>query len=62
MANCVIPDYIATLPFDPSDLDGFYVDTTNYHTGYTVIRNASTGRITVAAPSAELGETISITR
>ena len=62
MADCVIPDYIATLPYDPSDLDAFYTSTSSYHTGYTVQRDSSTGRITVAAPSAELGETISITR
>jgi hypothetical protein len=64
IAPCIIPTYIATLPFDPNGASqGFgYVDTTNYNTGYTVQRDATTGRVTVAAPQAELGVTISITR
>ncbi len=59
---CIIPTYIATLPFDPSTPGAGYVDTTNYNTQYTVVRDAVTGRITAAAPSAELGVAISITR
>ena len=61
---CIVPTYIAALSFDPkgTGCTGSYVDTTNYDACYNVVRDATTGRITVSAPSAELGETISVTR
>ena len=62
IAPCIIPTYISTLPFDPSDADAYFTDTTDYNTGYNIIRNATTGRITVNAPSAELSETITVSR
>ena len=64
MAPCVVPTYISTMPFDPNGAaSGYgYVDTTNYNTGYTVVRNASTLRVTVAAPGQEIGASISIER
>ena len=64
MADCIIPTYIATLPFDPNGAsEGYgYVDATNYNTGYTIQRDATTGRVTVAAPEQEIGAVISITR
>ena len=62
IAPCIVPTYIATLPYDPSDPNARYNSIADYNTGYTVGRSSSTLRVTVAAPSAELGVAISITR
>lgn len=62
IAPCVVPTYITQLPFDPSAAGAHYTTTTDYDTGYNVQRDASTGRITVSAPSAELSQTISVSR
>ncbi len=62
IAPCVVPTYISIMPFDPSDVAAFYTSTSSYDTGYNILRDSSTGRITVSAPSAELGETISVSR
>lgn len=51
---CIVPTYVSTMVMDPST--GSAGDT-----GYTIIQNAN-GRITVAAPDAELSESISVTR
>ncbi|HXF44328.1 MAG TPA: type II secretion system protein [Candidatus Paceibacterota bacterium] len=59
---CLVPTYISIMPFDPSDAAAYYTDNTNYDTGYNVSRDATTGRITVTAPSAELSESISVSR
>ncbi|MBP9701479.1 MAG: type II secretion system protein [Candidatus Pacebacteria bacterium] len=47
--DCLVPTYISALPIDPSDPNARYVSATDYNTAYTVSRNASTSRITVAA-------------
>lgn len=57
----LVPTYIAALPFDPNATGAAYTDCTTYNTGYTVVKDAN-NRVTVAAPSAELSETISVTR
>ncbi|PIQ78272.1 hypothetical protein COV81_05270 [Candidatus Peregrinibacteria bacterium CG11_big_fil_rev_8_21_14_0_20_41_10] len=57
----LVPTYIAALPVDPTDAAATYTDCTDYNTGYTVIKTAD-DRITVAAPTAELGEAIAVTR
>lgn len=49
LLECVVPNYIASLPTDPSG--GSYTSDTNYDTGYE-IANAG-GRITVNAKYAE---------
>jgi type IV pilus assembly protein PilA len=60
--SCLTPTYIpASLPFDPSAAGANWQDKNNYDTGYHVKVDAN-GRYTVSAPSAELGETISVTR
>jgi type IV pilus assembly protein PilA len=46
--------YIGAVPNDPSSSDP--------SAGYQILRDATTGRITVSAPSAEQGATISATR
>ena len=62
IAPCIVPTYITQLPFDPSAAGAHYTTTTDYDTGYNVQRDASTGRITVNAPAAELSQTISVSR
>ncbi|MCR4322600.1 MAG: type II secretion system GspH family protein [Candidatus Azambacteria bacterium] len=62
---CIVPVYLSEIPVDPTDGENTCnEDCTegSYFTGYMVMQNASTSRITVSAPHAELGETISITR
>lgn len=51
---CLVPTYVSTMVADPST-------STTGNTGYTIVQTA-TGRITISAPSAELSETISVTR
>lgn len=62
IAPCVVPTYISLLPFDPSAVGAHYTDNTDYDSGYNVVRDATTGRITVSAPAFELGQPIAITR
>lgn len=58
----ISPTYVALLPTDPSlNTDPVADCTVAYDTGYTVVQDAN-GRVTVAAPSAELNESISVTR
>lgn len=52
---CLVPTYISVMLVDPSG-------GTPAATGYTIVKDAATGRITVSAPNAELGEAISVTR
>jgi type IV pilus assembly protein PilA len=52
---CLVPTYISVMVTDPTD--GTAADTK-----YQVSQDATTGRITIKAPNAELGETISVTR
>ena len=51
---CIVPTYVSTMVMDPS------VGAAG-GTGYTIVQGAN-GRITVAAPNAELTESISVTR
>ncbi len=55
LSNCIIPTYVSTMVTDPANGSAA-------STGYTLMREATTGRITVGAPYAELGEVISVTR
>ena len=72
----LVPDYVADLPLDPTDgttdaasneaCSDLVPGTSEYNTGYTVVRNA-TNRVTVAAPNSEAegsnpAPTISVTR
>jgi len=53
---CIVPTYVSTMVMDPST--GTAADT-----GYTIMQAAgANGRLTVAAPGAELSEVISVTR
>ncbi len=62
IAPCLVPGYLYAMPFDPAATSSRYVSNTDYDSGYFVMKNASTGQITVSAPSAELGKVISVTR
>ena len=60
---CLVPTYMSELPVDPTV--GSMAGAT-YNTGYTVVKDATTGRVTVSAPAAlqasELSQVISLTR
>jgi prepilin-type N-terminal cleavage/methylation domain-containing protein len=60
LCGCLVPTYLASLPYDP--ITGSYTDCTTYDTGYDIIRDDTSGRITVSASDAEFGELISVTR
>ena len=61
---CLVPTYISEMPTDPTV--GITWTGSSYSTGYTVMRDATTSRITISAPTAnttsELNQTISLTR
>lgn len=62
IAPCVVPTYVSSMPFDPSATGAHYTSNADYNSGYTIIKDATSGRVTVSAPSAELSEVIGITR
>lgn len=62
IAPCLVPTYLPTIPFDPSATGAHYTSNDDYDTGYTIIRNATTGQVTLNAPAAEMGKIISVTR
>jgi type IV pilus assembly protein PilA len=57
----LVPTYLAALPYDPSATDAAYTDCTDYDLQYSISADAN-DRVTVSAPNAQLGETISVTR
>ncbi len=61
LCAAVMPNYIPALPTDPSKNTSDITSCTTFDTGYTIAVDAN-GRVTVAAPSAENGATISVTR
>lgn len=61
IAQCIVPQYMSALPFDPSDPNAEYSAPNNpYYTGYAIMQDPE-GRITVSA-NAEIGAPISVTR
>lgn len=65
--TALVTEYIAAIPSDPLTNSGIAVldsacTAGAWATGYTIQRSATDNRITVNAPSAELGSTISVTR
>lgn len=66
LAQCITPTYLSVLPFDPGASSAHYTSITDYDTGYTILRDQTTNRITVSAPEAlqtsELNKEISATR
>lgn len=62
LCSVLIPTFIAAMPEDPSINSGQSITScTNYDTGYTVVKDAN-NRVTVSAPLAQLGLTISVTQ
>src|SRR4051812_14718707 len=59
IASCVVPDYISSLPFDPSLTGAHFASTSDYDSGYTISRD-SNGRLT-ASSTGELIPSISVT-
>lgn len=68
LCTSLVTQYVANMPLDPSSgsqspSTGTCADSgTTYTTGYQISKSASDNRITVTAPGAELGETITVTR
>lgn len=64
LCNALVPTYIAELPRDPQV--GSYTNCDTYNTGYVIavggVSPGITPRITISAPSVELGTVISVTR
>jgi len=62
IAPCLVSLYLPSMPFDPSATGAIWNSTSSYNTGYSVNQDPSGGRVTVAAPSQELGAVITVTR
>ncbi len=62
VASCLVPTYLPILPYDPSAPGANYTSSSSYDTEYWISRDATTGRVTVFASSAELGENITVSR
>ncbi len=60
IGSCIVPDYISSLPFDPSLVGAHFVSITDYDSGYMIGRDVD-GRIT-ASSTGELTASISVTR
>ncbi len=60
IAPCIVPNYISSLPFDPSKIGAHYTSDTDYDTGYYIFQSIN-GRITVFADG-EITNPISLTR
>lgn len=59
--TCLVPTYITAIPTDPKII-ATGVAGTDAATGYNVSRDATSGRVTISAPNAELAQTISVSR
>lgn len=60
LCGCLVPDYVASMPYDPST--GSFTDCNAYDSGYEISQDATSKRVTVSAPDAELTTTIGVTR
>ncbi len=59
IASCLVPDYLASLPFDPSAPGAHYTSPADYDTEYQIFQDTN-GRVT-ASSTGELTPTISTT-
>ena len=61
---CLVPTYLPAMLFDQkgSSCTGSYTSTAAYDTCYNVVRDATSGRITVKAPGAEITTPLEVTR
>ncbi len=60
IGECLVPEYVPKLPYDPLAGKGYYIDEDDYDLGYKVMADAS-GRITVEADG-EQQALIAVTR
>lgn len=60
IADCMVPEYIPKLPYDPKSETAHYNDEDDYDTGYSLQVDAG-GRLTVSA-TGEIQQDISVTR
>ena len=60
IADCLVPNYISSLPFDPSKPGAGYIENGAYNTEYKIFQDTN-GRITVSSIG-EITESISVTR
>ena len=60
LADCLMPDYLPLLPFDPSHYAAYYRDLHDYNTGYQIF-TGNNGRLTASA-TGELSASIIDTR
>ncbi len=60
ISRCIVPNYISSLPFDPSKNNAYIHDDGKYNTGYYISQD-SNGRITISADG-EINNPISINR
>jgi type IV pilus assembly protein PilA len=61
----IVPTYMAALPVDPISGDEAPVevgDCDDYETGYEIIQDEDTNRISVRAPETQIGDDIVVTR
>ena len=62
IAPCIVPTYMASMPFDPNAPGASYASNSSYDTQYTIARDGN-DRITIAAPGTEIeSPLISVTR
>ena len=65
LCDCIVDEYLGSMPSDPTAAGAGWTDCDTYDTGYTFSRTAA-GRITISAPSAQNenggAPTISVTR
>lgn len=61
ICSAIMPTYLAALPADPTQTTQSITSCTSYDTGYQIKKDTN-NRITVSAPSAQGGVTISVTR
>lgn len=62
IAPCLVPTYLTAMPFDASVANARYTSNTDYLTGYVISRSTSTGQVTLTAPAAERGVTVTLIR
>lgn len=64
LCSALVTTYLAALPVDPLTNNGISISNCagSYTTNYTILKSATDSRLTVNAPAAELGVTISLTQ
>ncbi len=60
IAACLVPNYLSSLPYDPSNSSAKFTSSTDYNTEYSLAEDTA-GRITVSAVG-EITTAISVTR